>query len=39
MDICVATMVSVGFLGFVSDRVIVYASRILLRWRTLEAGA
>jgi NitT/TauT family transport system permease protein len=39
MDICVATMVSVGFLGFVSDRVIVYASRILLRWRVLEAGA
>jgi len=39
MDICVATMVSVGFLGFVSDRVIVYASRILLRWRILEAGA
>ncbi len=39
MDICVATMVSVGFLGFVSDRVIVYASRILLRWRALEAGA
>jgi NitT/TauT family transport system permease protein len=38
MDICVATMVSVGFLGFVSDRVIVYASRILLRWRALEAG-
>jgi NitT/TauT family transport system permease protein len=39
MDICVATMVSVGALGFVSDRVIVYASRILLRWRILEAGA
>ena len=39
MDICVATMVSVGFLGFVSDRVIVYASRALLRWRILEAGA
>jgi len=39
MDICVATMVSVGLLGFISDRLIVYASRILLRWRTLEAGA
>ena len=39
MDICVATMVSVGFLGFISDRLIVYASRILLRWRALEAGA
>jgi NitT/TauT family transport system permease protein len=39
MDICVATMVSVGALGFVSDRLIVYASRLLLRWRTLEAHA
>ena len=39
MDICVATMVSVGALGFLSDRVIVYASRWLLRWRTLEAHA
>jgi len=39
MDICVATMISVGFLGFVSDRLIVYASRLVLRWRTLEAVA
>jgi NitT/TauT family transport system permease protein len=39
MDICVATMFSVGFLGFLSDRVIVWASRLLLRWRTLEAHA
>jgi NitT/TauT family transport system permease protein len=39
MDICVATMVSVGFLGFISDRIIVYASRLVLRWRTLEAHA
>ena len=39
MDICVATMVSVGMLGFISDRIIVYASRLLLRWRTLEAHA
>jgi NitT/TauT family transport system permease protein len=37
MDICVATMFSVGLLGFVSDRVIVWISRLVLRWRTLEA--
>jgi len=37
MDICVATMFSVGLLGFVSDRVIVGLSRLVLRWRTLEA--
>lgn len=37
MDICVATMFSVGLLGFLSDRVIVAASHLLLRWRTLEA--
>lgn len=37
MDICVATMFSVGVLGFLSDRVIVWTSRALLRWRTLEA--
>ena len=39
MDICVATMISVGLLGFISDRLIVYASRFVLRWRTLEAVA
>ena len=39
MDICVATMFSVGLLGFLSDRVIVWASRLLLRWRSLEAHA
>ncbi len=39
MDICVATMASVGLLGFLSDRVIVLASRFALRWRTLEAVA
>jgi NitT/TauT family transport system permease protein len=39
MDICVATMFSVGLLGFISDRVIVLASRFLLRWRSLEAHA
>jgi len=37
MDICVATMFSVGLLGFISDRLIVWAARFLLRWRTLEA--
>ena len=39
MDICVATMISVGILGFLSNRVVVYASRLVLRWRTLEAAA
>jgi NitT/TauT family transport system permease protein len=39
MDICVATMFSVGLLGFVSDRVIQLAAHWLLRWRTLEAVA
>ena len=39
MDICVATMFSVGLLGFVSDRVLQFLSRWLLRWRTLEAMA
>jgi NitT/TauT family transport system permease protein len=39
MDICVATMCSVGLLGFVSDQVLLHASRALLRWRALEAHA
>jgi NitT/TauT family transport system permease protein len=39
MDICVATMFSVGLLGFLSDQLILLASRLLLRWRTLEAHA
>lgn len=39
MDICVATMFSVGLLGYVSDRAIVWVSRLVLRWRTLEAHA
>jgi NitT/TauT family transport system permease protein len=39
MDICVATMISVGLLGFLSDRSILLASRLVLRWRTLEAHA
>jgi NitT/TauT family transport system permease protein len=37
MDICVATMFSVGLLGFLSDRIIHAISRLVLRWRTLEA--
>ena len=39
MDICIATMLSVGLLGFVSDRVLQGAARLLLRWRALEAHA
>jgi NitT/TauT family transport system permease protein len=39
MDICVATMISVGLLGFLSDRAILLGSRLVLRWRTLEAHA
>jgi NitT/TauT family transport system permease protein len=39
MDICVATMFSVGLLGFISDQVIVRLSRVLLRWRVLERHA
>jgi NitT/TauT family transport system permease protein len=37
MDICVATMLSVGLLGFVSDRALQLVSRLILKWRTLEA--
>jgi NitT/TauT family transport system permease protein len=39
MDICIATMFSVGLLGFVSDRAIMLVSRLVLRWRVLEAHA
>jgi NitT/TauT family transport system permease protein len=39
MDICVATMFSVGLLGFISDRIILGLSWLVLRWRTLEAHA
>jgi NitT/TauT family transport system permease protein len=39
MDICIATMFSVGLLGFVSDRAILLASQLALRWRALEAHA
>ena len=33
MDICVATMASIGLLGFVSDRIVVAISQFVLRWR------
>lgn len=39
MDICVATMFSVGLLGFVSDQIILRTSHVVLRWRTLERHA
>jgi ABC-type nitrate/sulfonate/bicarbonate transport system permease component len=39
MDICVATMLSVGLLGFVSDRALQLVSRLVLKWRALEAHA
>jgi NitT/TauT family transport system permease protein len=39
MDICVATMFSVGLLGFFSDRALQLLSRVVLKWRTLEAHA
>ena len=39
MDICVATMLSVGLLGFVSDRLLQLLAHVFLRWRTLEAHA
>ena len=39
MDICVATMLSVGLLGFVSDRALQGLSRVVLKWRALEAHA
>ena len=39
MDICVATMFSVGLLGFVSDQLIFRASQAALRWRVLERHA
>lgn len=37
MDICVAAMISVGMLGFLSDRIIHGLARRVLRWRALEA--
>jgi NitT/TauT family transport system permease protein len=33
MDICVATMFSLGVLGFISDRVVVLIAQFVLRWR------
>jgi len=37
MDICVAAMISVGALGFLTDRALHAVSRRVLRWRALEA--
>ena len=39
MDICVATMFSVGLLGFASDRILQLIAHWFLRWRALEAVA
>jgi NitT/TauT family transport system permease protein len=39
MDICVAGMLSFGIFGFVSDRIILALSHVVLRWRTLEVHA
>jgi len=39
MDICVATMFSVGLLGLLSDQVILRVSHLVLKWRVLEAHA
>lgn len=39
MDICIATMFSVGIFGFLSDRLILLASRLVLRWKLLETHA
>jgi hypothetical protein len=32
-------MLSVGLLGFLSDRILQLLARVILRWRTLEAHA
>ena len=39
MDICVAGMLSFGLFGYVSDRILVALSRIVLHWRALEMHA
>jgi NitT/TauT family transport system permease protein len=36
MDIVLADMVSIGAMGYVSDRLIVFAERRVLRWRILQ---
>jgi NitT/TauT family transport system permease protein len=37
MDIVLADMVSIGMLGFLSDRLIVYIERRVLAWRILQS--
>ena len=39
MDICVAGMLSFGLFGFLSDRILLGLSRVVLRWRALETHA
>jgi NitT/TauT family transport system permease protein len=36
MDIVLADMVSIGVMGYISDRLIVYIERRVLRWRILQ---
>ncbi len=36
MDIVLADMVSIGVMGYISDRLIVFAERRVLRWRILQ---
>ncbi|UCE32565.1 MAG: ABC transporter permease, partial [Burkholderiales bacterium] len=37
MDIVLADMVSIGLMGFISDRLIVFVERRVLRWRILQS--
>jgi NitT/TauT family transport system permease protein len=37
MDIVLADMVSIGMLGFLSDRLIVFIERRVLAWRILQS--
>ncbi len=37
MDIVIADMVSIGLLGYLSDRAIVAIERRMLRWRHLQS--
>jgi len=36
MDIVLADMVSIGAMGYLSDRLIVFIERRVLRWRILQ---
>jgi NitT/TauT family transport system permease protein len=36
MDIVLADMVSIGAMGYLSDRLIVFVERRVLRWRILQ---